>query len=114
MLLLTDSERTQIGAALMVRWLESAICEPTESVRGTTALVPQVHAGSSQPLRYVSLRNFSASGALGHCMVLAFHCSFLPVRIATRPSRPTSVSAAPYSKFEPAAGPPLQASSQSR
>src|SRR6266567_8832322 len=68
----------------------------------------------SQPARYDSFRNLSASGTLLHFIALASQESFLPTRMATRPSRPTSVRAAPYSKLELGDGPPLQAASHSR
>ena len=68
----------------------------------------------SQPLRYCSLMNLSASGALVAFMLGASQDSFFPARSEATPSRVSSVSLAPYSKFALLVGPPLQASSQSR
>src|ERR1035441_7495354 len=57
---------------------------------------------------------WSAAGLFVAFMAFASQLIFLPTRSATRPSRPTSVSAAPYWKLPLAGVPPLQAPSQSR
>src|SRR5690606_10127704 len=69
---------------------------------------------SSQPDRTGSRMNSSASGSPRALTFAASHSIRLPVLKESVPSRAISVRRAPYSKLLLGAGPPLQASSQSR